>query len=195
VEDAERQRLGASRHHSSSNIRDTIPPVNRLPPQDAYQPRRLSPDRVTDSYPERRSSAETRHNLVSTSQQLPSSLECPTQLNSANQSRVTPSRHQTTVSERDRHRTAPTASRRSSEQIYDQEPAVSRVTQPRDSNRDLSRQERQESDHHRRSRHDSVMEDDTGQGMRHGSRAVRIQRTVDDLETESEEDSKRDRYR
>jgi hypothetical protein len=99
------------------------------------------------------------------------------------------------VSERDRHSTAQTASRRTSGQIYNRESAISRVPQPRDSDRDLSRQERQESDHHRRSRHDSVMEDDTGQGMRHGSRAVRIQRTVDDLETESEEDSKRDRYR
>jgi hypothetical protein len=37
------------------------------------------------------------------------------------------------------------------------------------------------------------MEEEAGQGMRHGSRAVRIQRTVDDLETESEEDNKRDR--
>jgi hypothetical protein len=194
VEDAERQRLGASRHHSSGGIRDAIPPVSRLAPQDAYQPRRLSPDQVTNPYPDRRPSAETRHNLDSISQPLPSSLDYSTQLNNANQSRVTPSRHQTTVSERDRQSTAQTTSRRTSEQIYDREPAVSRASQPRDSDRDLSRQQRQESDHHRRSRHDSVMEEETGQGMRHGSRAVRRPRTVDDLEAESEEDNKRDRY-
>lgn len=194
MEDAERQRLGVSQHHSSGGIRDAIPPVNRLTPQDAYQSRRLSQDRVTNPYPERHSSAETRHNLVSIPQQLPSGLEYSTQLSNANQSRATPSRHPTTVSERDRQSTAQTAGRRTSEQIYDREPAASSVPQPRGSDRDLSRQQRQESDHHRRSRHDSVMEEETGQGMRHGSRAVRIQRTVDDLETESEEDNKRDRY-
>jgi hypothetical protein len=167
VEDAGRQRPGVSQHRSSGGIRDAIPPVNRLTPQDAYQSRRLSPDRVTNPYPERHSSAETRHNPVSISQQLPSGLENSTQLSNANQSRATPpSRHPTTVSERDRQSTAQTASRRPSEQIDD---------------RDLSRQQRQGSDHNRRSRHDSVME-------------VRIQRTVDGLETESEEDNKRDRY-
>lgn len=98
------------------------------------------------------------------------------------------------MSERDRHSTAQTASRRTSGQTYDREPAVSRVPQPRDSDRDLSRQERQESDHHRRSRHDSVIEEETGQGMGRDSRAVRRQRTVDDSEMESEEDNKRDRY-
>ena len=173
MEDAERQRLGVSRHHSSGNIRDANPPVSRLNPQDPYQSRRLSPERVPDPYAERRSSAETRHS-------------------------VAPSRHLTTVSEHDRHSTAQTASRRTPEQIYEREPAVSRVPQPRDSDRDLSRQQRQESDHYRRSRHDSVMEEETGQGRRHGGREVRRQRTVgdleDDLEPESEEDNKRDRY-
>jgi hypothetical protein len=37
------------------------------------------------------------------------------------------------------------------------------------------------------------MEEETGQGMRHGSHAVRIRRRGDDLETESEEDNERDR--
>jgi hypothetical protein len=193
VEDAERQRPGVSRHQSSGGARDAISPVNRSSPQDVYQSRRLSPDRVTNPYPERHSSAETRHNPVSTSQQLPSSLEYSTQSSNANQSRVTPSRHQNIVSERDRQSTTQTASRRTSEQIYDREPAASRVPRPPDSDRDLPRQQRQESDHHRRSRHDSVMEEETGQGMRHGSHAVRIRRRGDDLETESEEDNKRDR--
>jgi len=194
VEDAERERRGVSRHHSSSNIRDAIPSVSRLTLQDDPQSHRLSSDRGTNSYPERHSSAETRHNPASISQPLPSDLENTTQLKNANQSRITPSRHQTTVPERGRRSTAQTPSRRTSEQIHDREPEASRVPQPRDSDRDLSRQQRQESDRHRRSRHDSVMEDEPRQGMRHGSRAVKIETTVDDLETESEEDKNRDRY-
>jgi hypothetical protein len=181
-----------SRHNASSNTRDATPPVNRPTPQGASQSHQLSSGWITNSYTEHHLSADTHPNPVSISQQLPPGLERYPQFDIANESRVTPSRHQTTVSERDRHSTAQTASRRISEQTYDRELAVSVIPQPGDSDRELSRQERQESDHHRRSRHDSVVEEETGQGMAHDRRTVRIQRTVDGLELESKEDNKHD---
>lgn len=182
-----------SRHNASNNTRDAIPPVNRPLPQGASQSHQLSSGWITNSYTEHRLSADTRPNPVSISQQVPPGLERYPQFDIANESRVMPSRRQTAVSERDRHSTAQTASRRISEQTCDRESVVSRIPQPGDSDRDLSRQERQESDYHRRSRHDSVVEEETGQGMAHDRRTVRIQKTVDELELESKEDNKRDR--